>query len=295
MGVVACVEIAKGTGVSGKFGESFTFTRKWIVRVDNPRTSRVEIAQAADVQYGDPHPDAAAHVAMEFDCTEESGDGMIWGITVRYYVPPAAATPDPENPGVPVSTWAASNSTSSVPAYQDKDGEMIVNSAGDPLEGIERDDDNFSLTLTKYYDGATNLAWSALAETHSNTVNADAWNGSPARTWKVEFKSASKKPSTTNGGSETTFYWETTWEFRYKADTWDLKPWDIGFNQLVDSTGAPLQGGTLRAAILGADKKPVRQPVALSYGVAKTAGQYPDELEFRVYRETDFSAFGTPS
>lgn len=295
MGVVACVEIAKGTGVSGKFGESFTFTRKWIVRVDDPRTSRVEIAQAPDVQYGDPHPDAAAHVAMEFDCTEESGDGMIWGITVRYYLPPAIATPDPDNAGVPKSTWAASNSTRSVPAYQDKDGGMIVNSAGDPLEGMERDDDNFSLTLTKYYDGETNLAWSALAESHSNTVNSGSWNGSPARTWKVEFKSASKKASTSGGGSESTFYWETTWEFRYKADTWDLTPLDIGFNQLVDSQGNPTQTGTNRAAILGADKKPVRQPVALYYGVAKPAGLPPDPLEFRVYRETDFSAFGTPS
>lgn len=293
MSVVAVIETAKGTGVSGKYGESFTFTRKWLIRVDSPDTSRVEIAQAPGVAFGDGHPDAATHLAMEFDCTEASGDGMIWEITVRYYMPPAGNTPDPVT-GIPTDTWAASNSTTSVPAYKDKDGESICNSAGDPLEGVEKDDDGFSLTLTKFYDGGANYNWSATARDQSNTVNDSSWNGSAARTWKVEFRSATKKPLTDGGGSSTKYYWETVWEFRYKEETWDVTPWDIGFNQLVDSSGNPTAGGSLRAAVLGADKKPVKQPVALASGVAKAAGEKPDALTFHVYRETNFSVFGNP-
>ena len=44
-----------------------------------------------------------------------------------------------------------------------------------------------------------------------------------------------------------------------------------------------------------ADKKPVKSPVALASGVAKTPGQAPDSLTFYLYPESDFSVFGTPS
>lgn len=295
MAIVATREIAKGTGVSGKFGESFTFTRKWLVRVDDPATSRVDIAQAAGVAFGDGHPDSPFHVAMEFDCTEASGDGMIWDLTVKYYIPPATSQPDPAT-GIPKDTWQAANATQTIPVYKDKDGLSITNSAGDPLEGIEREANSFTLTLTKFYDGGGNYEWSTTAREQSNTVNSTAWNGGAARTWKVEFRSAVKKPLTDGAAVEPRYYWETVWEFKYREDTWDLKPWDIGFNQLVDSSGLPEPYGSLRAAVLGADKKPVKNPVALnSDGTAKTPGQKPDALTFSVYPETNFFVFGTPS
>jgi hypothetical protein len=296
MAVVASREVAKGTGVSGKFGESFVFTRRWLIRVDDPATSRVDIAAHPGVTFGAGHPDSATHVAMEFDCTEASGDGMVWELVVKYYLPPATSTPDPET-GIPTDTWQASNSTTTIPVYKDKDDESICNSAGDPLEGVEREANSFTLTLTKFYDGGDNYTWSATAKSQSNTVNESSWNGGDARTWKVEFRSAAKKPLTDGGTAETRYYWETVWEFKYREETWDLKPWDIGFNQLVDSEGNPESNGSLRAAVLGADKKPVKSPVALySDGTAKPAGEKPDALEFRVYQETNFSAtFGTPS
>jgi hypothetical protein len=292
MSIVAVLETARGTGISGKFGESFTFTRKWIVRVDSPTTSRVQITQAPGVQFGDGYPDFPSHKAMEFDCTEESGDGMMWGIVVRYYLPPVESAPDPAT-GLPKDCWSATGATTTIPLFKDKDGDLILNSAMDPLEGAEREASDFSLTLTKAY---TNLAWSSIAVAQSNTVNSNSWNSSPARTWKVAFRSANKKEMTVSGsGSDTKVFWDVVWEFAYRPDTWDYKPWDVGFNQLVFSDGTPATNGNYRAAILGADKKPVKSPVALSSGVAKGAGQPPDALEFRLYKETDFTVFGTPS
>jgi hypothetical protein len=290
MAVVACLETARGTGVSGKFGESFTFTRKWIVRVDTPFTPRTLISRAPGIVFGAGHPDFASHKAMEFDCTEESGDGMMWSITVRYYIPPADNTPSPST-GLPVDSWSGSGSTITIPVFEDKDGGKIVNSAKDPLEGAERESSEFTLNLTKCYP---DLSWSPIAESQSNTVNSSTWNSSPARTWKVAFKSASKKEATSSSADTTQPYWETTWEFCYRAETWDYKPWDVGFNELVTSNGTPSASGTRRAAVLGADKKPVKAPVALSSGVAKAAGSAPDALTFKLYKETDFSVFGTP-
>jgi hypothetical protein len=227
---------------------------------------------------------------MEFDCTEESGDGMMWSITVRYYIPPVDNTPSPST-GMPVDSWSGSGTTITIPVFEDKDGAKIVNSAKDPLEGAEKESSEFTLNLTKCYP---DLSWSPIAESQSNTVNSSTWNGSEPRTWKVAFKSASKKEATSSSADTTKPYWETTWEFSYRKETWDYKPWDVGFNQLVDSSGNPTFDGSQRAAVLGADKKPVKAPVALSYGVAKPAGSAPDSLTFRLYEETDFSVFGTP-
>jgi hypothetical protein len=290
MAIAACLETARGTGVSGKYGESFTFTRKWIVRVDSPSTPRTLIARAPGIVFGAGHPDFGNHKAMEFDCTEESGDGMVWSVTVKYYIPPVSNTPD--TTGMPKDAWSASGSTITIPVFEDKDGEKIANSAGDPIENAERESSDFSLTLTKCY---ADLAWSNIARDQSNTVNNGSWNSSPARTWKVAFRSANKKEATSSSSNTTKPFWEVVWEFQYRQETWDYKPWDVGFNQLVDSSGNPQTGGTKRAAVLGADKKPVKQPVALANGVAKTPGQKPDVLTFKLYRETSFSVFGTPS
>ena len=295
MAVVACIETPRGTGVSGKFGESFTFTRRWIVRVDSPTTSRVAISRAAGVRFGDAYPDFPSHVAMEFDLTDESGDGMAWGLTVRYYVPPFENRPNPDT-GLPKDCWSAGGSGTTIPVYQDKDGNALKNTAGDPLEGAERESSEFVLTLTKCY---ADLSWSALAKSHANTVNDAAWNGSFARDWKCSFRSAQKKEMSVtaapDAATSTLVYWEVTWEFHYRAEGWIYRPWDVGFNQLVASDGTPSSTGTRRAAILGADKKPVKSPVALASGVAKTPGQAPDSLTFYLYPESDFSVFGTPS
>jgi hypothetical protein len=215
---------------------------------------------------------------------------MMWSITVRYYIPPVSSTPDPVT-GMPKDSWSGSGTTITIPVFEDKDGEKIVNSAKDPLEGAERESSEFVLNLTKCF---ADLSWSFIAESRSNTVNIATWNQSPARTWKVAFRSASKKEATSSATNTTKQFWETTWEFCYRSETWDFKPWDVGFNQLVDSSGNPTAGGTKRAAVLGADKKPVKAPVALANGVAKEAGSAPDALEFKLYDETDFTVFGTP-
>jgi hypothetical protein len=293
MAVVKVDEVIGGTGLSGKYGESFTFTRKWRIRVDDPKTSKVVISRAPGIVFNAPHPDFASHRAMEFDLTDEDGVGMFWIMTVKYYIPPKENTPD-DTTGMPKDDWKATGSTTTLPCWRDKDGTYITNSAGDPLEGIEIEASDASLTLTKCF---ADLEWSSIASDQSNTVNDAGWNGYSFRTWKVEFRGATKKEMTVSAGSGTATkpYWETSWEFRYRKDTWAVKPWDVGFNQLVDSSGNPTSSGSQRAAVLGADKKPVRQPVALSNGVAKAAGQKPSSLTFQIYRETNFSVFGTPS
>ena len=312
MAVMGYREIAKGSGVSGKFGESNTYTRAFLVRVDHPATSKVQIASAPGVVYGAAHPHQGNCKAMEFDCSLSDDVGLWWTVTVRYYIPPPEATPD-EN-GLPKDSWAASGGTSTGPAYEEIDGDTIVNSAGDPLEGIERENDDISWTLTKAYE---DMSWNTDRLAKSNTLNTGSWNGGAAGKWKVSFRGAQKKEitqkTTTGGGAsqeDGTYspatatesklsYWEVHWEFRYRREGWNAKPWDVGFNEKCDDSGNATTSGTKRKAIVGKDGKAVKQPVALASGVAKAAGQKPDIANggngFEIYEKTSFSSFGEPS
>lgn len=294
MAVVYCGEIAAGTGASGKFGESLKITRKWTIRVDDPATSRLAIVNANGVSWGDPHPDNASLKAMEFDLSPADDVGMRWVNTVSYYVPQNDKKPD-EN-GAPASYWEASGGSKVVPCFVDVNGDTITNSAGDPLEGLEREEAEASWSLTKFY---FDDSWATDAMACTNRTNDAAWSGGDADTWKCQFKGAKRRDYTASDGTAASCV-ETHWEFRYNADKWILKPWDVGFMEKVDANGAASTGGTYRAAILGKDKKPVKQPVALMNGVARAVGDPPVVINggagAQVYQQADFGdKFGTPT
>ena len=302
MAVVSVTELLRGTGCSGKYGETYHFTRKFKVRCDTLTTPKTAVVDEVGIGYGSPHPDFPVCLAMEFDCADGDESGLWWDVTWKYYVPTADNEPDPEN-DFPKDCWSATGGTTTSPCWKDKDGVVITNSAGDPLEDLEQEQAEFGWSLTKNY---LTTAWQTTAMLYSNAVNSVAWvAGGDDRCWKCAFKNASKKSLTLPDGTKVE-YWETQWEFFYRAPTvkpdfttipgWDLAPWDIGFAQKVDSGGSPSSSGTKRAAIVGQDKKPVKNPVALDgNGMAKPAGEKPDALQFRVYRELNFNdAFGGP-
>ena len=296
MAVVWSEETARGTGATGSFGESVRVQRRWMVRVDNPLTSRIAIASAPGVTYGAAHPDAAVLKMMELDAAIADEVGMMWTVTATYYVPPRDR--NPANNGIPTDYWDGSGSTRTVPLFKDVSGNVITNSAGDPLEGLEKERNDFAYTLHKFY---TTNTWATHAGTYSGSVNSSAWAGGAPKTWKAEFRSATMKTVYSVGNNPgATNYVEAVWEFRYEPDTWKAKPWDIGFAERCGTDGVASANGTKRKAILGQDNKPVKQPVGLSNGVALAPGSPLEVINggagVDIYPYYDFSAvFGTPS
>lgn len=301
MAVVGWRETIRGAKVSGKFGESFTYGRTFLIRVDHPATPITSISRAPGIVFGAPHPAQPACRAMEFECSPADDVGLWWQLSVSYYVPETK----PDADGIPEDIWAAGGSVSTGPVFEDIAGEAIANTAGDALEGLERENDDISWTLTKCFN---DMSWQLLRVLKSNTVNNATWQGGEPGTWKVNFRGATKKEITTttqgnqaaavgqaggdaapfDGEEGTVTYWETTWEFRYRAGGWALKPWNVGFNQIQDG---------YKVAILDDDGKPVSQPVALtSQGEAQLNNVKPITLEFDIYGSSDFaSSFGEPS
>jgi hypothetical protein len=303
MAVVSQAESIDDRSVSGKFRETMTYGRSFIVRIDDPNTPLPDIAQAPGVQFGDPHPDDPTVYAMEFDCKPRGDSLLLYSVTVKYYTPATPQGDSPDNseppggggggPGLPGDIWTGGTSVTSGPCWLDNTGEPITNSAGVALPDLTMDIAEFTVSLTRCYTG---LSFIGILAEKTNKVNADPFLGMPKHTWKCQGGRFSKKIE--NASGVTFVYWEVTFEFAYRADTWFLKPLDIGYAQKVDDEGRPSQAGQKNAAILGQDKKPVKEPQSLEGGVAIPNGTpgYPKVINAGVganpYEETGFAMFG---
>ena len=296
MTIIYCKELPRERSQSGKHGETYTYTQAFLVRTDDPSEPLPNITNAPGFAWLDSHPDDASVGALSFETSPADDSSLLYYVKVKYGARPYTAPPDdpPETPGAVAGlmkfpVWSGSSSVTTGPCLEDKDDEMIVNSAGDPLEGMEMEMADAKLSVTNYATTHTN--WMIAAATYTNTCNNATWNGGAIDQWKCQGCSA--KLATENVGGVTFNFWELTWEFAYRAKSWRLRPWDIGFAERCDSEGVASATGTSRKAIKGPDGKATARPVALAAGVAKPAGQKPDALSFVIYERQNFmTAFG---
>lgn len=317
MAVVYVREVYKGVGlrVSG-VGDSTeaSVNRKFLVRVDSFSTSGAAICAAPGITSGDEHPALRGWIAKEFSVDCEDGAGLMWGVNILYKAGGKKLKPDTK---LPEDSWTAQNGNELVPAsgyYPNPanvaDWRPIINSAGSPIEGLKREESEFSWKLVKCFETAAQLF--TVSHATSNTTNASAWGGYGPRTWKCDFRSATPKkaerPKRTNPGDtsnenagadgemETVEYWEGVFEFRLRQRGWELRPWDMGFMQKVNGQMKPDPNGTGLAAIRGRDGKPVKEPWKLDgHGVAADISANPVALQFPIYATSDFAAkFGQP-
>lgn len=280
MAVVDVIESSEGRGVSGKFRETFTYTRTFYVRVDNPNTGTNEISQAPGVTFLAPHPENSDCIAQEFDCQSSDDSGLHYRVTVKYFSPTVEQENQASNLGLPADVWSASASITTGPCLRDKEGKSIVNSAKDPIPDLEQEYAEFRLSLVRCFPG---LQWTSLAGSHCNAVNASAWNGNAARTWKCAFQSATKVVENNDGG--TLVYWSTVWDFAYRSATWDKEYPNVGLHEL--------KGG--KKQVIKVEGEPVSQAVALGDSGEATPNAEPTMKKARVYEEADFSVFGNLS
>ena len=284
-------ETLKDRTISGKSGEGSVYRRSFLVRVDDPTESQADIVNSCGVAFGDAHPDDNSCRLKTFDCKPVDSDGLLYAVTFEYSKPDLEDNNDSPGSagGALIPTWSASSSVTTGPAIKDINGNMILNSAGDPLEGLEKENAEFRLTLTQYFTDHT--TWVNGSREYTNTTNNAQWNGGAAGEWKCQGSSA--KLNIDNSDQTVLVYWEVNIEFAYRKGGWDLKVNDIGFHQKVGDDGQPSGAATKRARIKGQDGKPVAQPVGLCGGVAVAVGQPPCELFFQIYERKDFnSVFG---
>lgn len=276
MAVVDSRELFRGRGGSQKYGEVPNYKREFLVRVDTMDTSETLIAQAPGIAMLDAHPDVGDALLNDVSVTQDGDSPFHYRVSLTYGVLEDAD----EDPLSRPDQFNYTGAITSGPAFIHYDAgnnspKTIANTAGDPLPGLEKECAEWRISIS----GNRADFDKSLASDYLNTVNSDSYSGLAAGTVKCQGISGSRKIEIVSGSK--LVYWEITVELAHRGESWRLKTWDCGFNEIV---------GGERKKILDAAKKELSEPVSLHLGEQKTpVGEEPDMLEFKVYKEKVFT------
>lgn len=286
MGIVLVTERADVTA-GRKFGEPPTFSRRWVVEVDNPTTSQTDIVNSVGVSFLDPHPEAAYCLAMTTGVTNYNGSRWHYEVTWDYELPKQQNV-DP-NPLARADIWKWTTGGLQVPAlyYYDANDDVqpLQNTANDFFEGATTD----ISTLQAHISGNRPTFNYALATSVTNSVNKDKYLGAPAGTWKCS--GISGQPAVEVVNEREIRYWQVEVTLEYRPDKWNLQLPNVGWNYL--------EGGVKKRAYVRdpqtLEQVPSSNPQPLDANGNIKAGA-PDILERRVQRQVNFNQyFGVPT
>jgi len=280
MAVVSTREMFRGRSRSATFGDVPTYTRVWMVTVDDPANAYQEISAAPGVAWLENHPEDENAFLTDSSVQQEGDSPFHYRVTFTY----KGLKPDEANP-IPTdrpAQFSFSGSLASAPCFwhypnpgdnSASSRRIIINTAGDPIGGLDRDEGEFTVSITK--NTLPPFPY-AKAQNYVGAVNSDPWSGGVAGTWKCMSITGNRKIEEVNG--EQFVYYEVSTTLAYRGTGWDLQTWDVGFNEIV--------GGQRKKIMAGSE--PVSEPAALSSGRAKAPGQPPDMLMFRIYKSLPF-------
>lgn len=240
------------------------------------------------------HPDDAAAFCVRLSPVQDSQDPTLWRVTAEYsYNPDLAAGGGTGNPAIdgqqqgvaPASRsanpttrpndYSVATSTYPYAVWKDKDGNAVVNAAGDPfLPPVEIQRPEATLTVGLNSLNAPSGAWlGSVGCTNSNTMVIGAYTANPGQ---AKLNSLSAQFLYENGIN----YWRWTLVWGYRT-TWEVEILNQGLREL--------RGGKLVPIVDDATGYKVDQPALLTTAGAKAAvGASPNYLTFNVYPRVTF-------
>lgn len=282
-GVADCREMYRGRSRSANLEGNPTYTRIFLVRTDRVNPNLSNVAAAPGIAWRDPHPDDPNAFLVESSTQQDGESPFHYKVTYQYrYLDESEKLPW-NRP----AQFSFSGSLASAPAYyyypnqgDNNTKRIIVNTAGDPLQGNDRDEAEFSVSIQ--YNQQPPFDY-VKAQLYVGAVNSDTWSGGQPNTWKCQSISANRKIETISGNTPSSppvkvVYYETSIQIAYRASGWDLQTWDVGFNEVIGGRRFKIMAGS----------EPVSEPAALTNGRQKPPGQPPDMLTFRIYRQLPF-------
>lgn len=288
--VVGLVEFSGRSEVQSDGRCVSTYMRKYLVRTDSPVfLEEDDVAQLVGIDRGSP----LAHNTNAICRSVEIGPGPVptRAPFLAYYATYEFATNAPlpnENDDDPTTTrtmWSVSPQIQSRYVIKDRNGELIVNTAGQPFDGgIPVDVRLGSVTATRRVDAA-GYDFSNVMR-NSGKLNSTTFLGGAPGTVQVDISATEKYEGAFH-------YWEETYTFSYDPQGWQPKPANVGFFQKV--------GGQL-SRIINSDvgdendpDSPVQEPEPLdAAGALVPVANRPDDcifVEVDYFDEMDFATF----
>lgn len=289
-GIVDCREIYRGRARQANLDGVPQYVRVFLVRTDVINPKLTYVAAAPGIAWRDPHPDDPNAVLVESSSQQDGDSPFHYKVTYSYkYLDETEKLPW-NRP----AQYTFSGSLASSPAFwcfteedtNNTQKQIIINTAGDPLQGLDRDEAEFSVSIQQNVKPPFNFG---RAQQYVGAINSDVWSGGQPKTWKVQSISSSRKfesipADTPDAPPVKVYYWDMSTTIAYRQSGWDLQTWDVGFNEIKNGKRVKIYAGS----------EPVSEPVALSNGLAKTPGQPPDLLSFRIYPMRPFTNIFPP-
>lgn len=288
--VIDCRELYRGRSRQASLDGNPVYNRVFLVRVRTVNPSMYNVAAAPGISWRDPYPDDGTALLAESSTQQEGDSPFHYKVTYTY----KHVDESEQIPWLRPPVFSFSGSLVSAPAfwhYSGGDGDnqtrsIIVNSAGDPLSGLSRDDADFAVTIQYNQKPPFNYAQ---AQMYVGAINSDTWSGGQPKQWRVQSISATRKFETIPNLTPDlppvkVVYYDTSVALSFKSTGWDLMTWDVGFNQILNGQRSKISVGN----------EPASEPMALSNGIAKQPGAPPDMLTFRLYPMLPFTGVLRP-
>lgn len=218
---------------------------------------------------GSAHPDDVYAYCTDLS-VDPTGPWAIWTVTANYTTEREITANPLSEPAV--ITWGSEQFQK--PAIVDKNGYLIVNSAGDPFDPpAMMDDARVSVTVTKNVNAVPSWILS-----YHNTVNSDAFtiDSVSVGIGKAKIQAVSCGEWQSRGGYSFRVV-SFTMTFRYEG--WRLQPLDAGMRKISGSTRVSIPNADAPVPLDGTGQ-PIAQPTYLNavYGT------------FTVYRTAAFAS-----
>lgn len=315
MAVTQVDEILDGMSGSIEVGKR-SYRRVFQVETDSPYTGPQTVIGAVSATYGiligtvyvngdlsetDPYA-----LALKMSATPFGDDGREWRVTVEYGKPDS---PDlTENPLEDPPTLDIEGREIEIPVERDKDGNLIVNSAGDPFDPpLTITEDHIIITIarneaTEQY-AIDNPSYSGtvfsyeLITANVGKVNTETFLGFGARRVKM------LRPRITREFNENIgYYWKVVYRFEVidreytipdPANAAATISLGVGWDRVVLDAGYRYLDATVPKLVIQ-DGQPVREPALLDGAGALLATADPPEYRvFKVHPETDLNTIVT--
>lgn len=284
-GILDCREMYRGRSVSANLNTVPTYQRIFLVRTKIVNPIMRNVLESPGINRRDPYPDDPDSLLTSATASQDGESPYHYKVTYNYEFLDESDLIPWRRP----SQYTFSGNLVSAPAFWHYSGgdnnntqtKIIINTAFDPISGLDRDEGEFNVTIQ--YNQKPPFDY-VKAQLYTGSINSDTWSGGSPKTWKVQSISANRKIESipglgANAAPMKVVYFETSVTIAYRNTTWDLETWNVGFNEL--------KGGQ-RAKILAGSSE-VSEPVALNAnGSAKASGLPPDALKFRLYRMVPF-------
>lgn len=216
------------------------YTVIYTVRTDDPLDGPRTVAGAIPFTYGDPYSignDSDSEATLKKIVPSLKGDSLTaWQCNLSFDTEPlfpegvsgGVTTPFDEPADV---EWEFN--PRQIGVSKDRHGNRIRNSAGMPFDEIVTKDVTFPILNVSRYEASFPFG---IAEMVADRVNSLTWQGFAPRTMKVHSIRAQRMYHVAWGR-----YYRITYGFAFNRLTWNYKPLDQGYHELIAGEISPIK------------------------------------------------------